>query len=136
MYRLLTCPDAAHLELVEFIDDPLGTLIAGCSRFRPPCALGCPRTCAALIDRGVRDLDSIELVDAAPQDPTWVTVAGRPSRQRLGSCEQAVEPARELAGGEAVDDAMVEGGAEAEYRAYLEAVAPDHDGTWPHLGDE
>lgn len=135
MYRLLTCPDSAHLELVEFLDDPLGTLIAGCSRFRPPCALGCPRTCAALIDRGARDLDSIELVDAAP-DPTALTVAGRPSRQRLGSCEQAVEPAGELAGGEAVDDAMVEGGAEAEYGAYLEAIGSDHDGTWPHLGDE
>lgn len=135
MYRLLTCPDSAHLELVEYLDDPLGTLVAGCSRFRPPCALGCPRTCAALIDRGARDLDSIELVDAAP-DPTAVTSLGRPSRQRLGSSEESVEAACELAGREPVDDAMVEGGAEPEYRAYLEAVGSDHDGTWPHLGDE
>jgi hypothetical protein len=90
-YRLLTCPESAHLELVEYFDDPLGTLIAGCSRFRPPCALACPRTCAARLDRGARDcLDSIEIVDAAPQDPTAVTVAGGRSRQRVRRREERV----------------------------------------------
>ena len=71
-YRLLTCPETAHLELIEHVDCPLGTLILSCSRFRPPCELRCPRTCAARLDRGARDtLDSIEIVDAAP-DPTAV----------------------------------------------------------------
>ena len=84
MYRLLTCPETAHLELVEHLDDPLGTLIVGCSRFRPACALRCPRTCAARLDRGARDsLDSIDIVDAAP-DPTAVTAIGRRSCQRVG----------------------------------------------------
>ena len=91
MYRLLTCPETAHLELVEHLDDPLGTLIAGCSRFRPPCELRCPRTCASRLDRGVREtMDSIDIVDAAPQDPTAVTAIDRPSRQRVGCGEQRV----------------------------------------------
>ncbi len=90
-YRLLTCPETAHLELVEYFDDPLGTLIAGCSRFRPPCALACPRTCAARLDRGARDmLDSIEVVAAAPQDPTAVTEIGRRSGQRVRRCKERV----------------------------------------------
>lgn len=114
-YRLLTCPETAHLELIEHIEDPLGTLIVSCSCFRPPCVLGCPRTCAALLDRGSRDLAS---------------------GKRLGSSEESVQAPCEPAGGEAVDDTMVERGAEPEYRAYLEAIGSDHDGTWPHLGDE
>ena len=53
-YRLITCPESAHLEMVELVDDPLGLLVSGCSRFRPPSALACPRTCAARLDRGAR----------------------------------------------------------------------------------
>jgi hypothetical protein len=88
-YRLLTCPETAHLELIEHLDDALGTLVVACSRFRPPCELQCPRTCAARLDRGARDsLDSIEIVDASP-DPTAVLVL-RPSRQRVRCCEEGV----------------------------------------------
>lgn len=109
-YRPLTCPESAHLELIEYLEDPIGTIIVACSRYRGA-EPRCPRTCAARLDRGA-------------------------SCHRLGSCEQAVQPACELAGGEPVDDTVVERGAEPEYRTYLEAIGSDHDGTWPHLGDE
>jgi len=49
--RLITCPETAHLELIDFDDSPLGMLISGCSRFQPACAAKCPRTCAARFDR-------------------------------------------------------------------------------------
>ena len=49
--RLVTCPESAHLELIECEDTPLGILIAGCSSFREPCAVDCPRTCAVRLDR-------------------------------------------------------------------------------------
>ncbi len=54
-YRLITCPETAHLELVDYVDDPLGMLVTACSQFRPACAVDCPRTCAARLDRGVRE---------------------------------------------------------------------------------
>ena len=59
MYRLITCPETAHLELIEYDDTPFGRVIAACSRFRPACAVECPRTCAARMDR--RDLPTQEL---------------------------------------------------------------------------
>jgi hypothetical protein len=87
-YRLLTCPETAHLELIEHLDDPLGTIITGCSRFRPPCELACPRTCAAQLDRGAREtLDSIEIVDAASRDPTAATDVGIRRRHRPAPSE-------------------------------------------------
>lgn len=54
MYRLITCPETAHLEMIEYEQTPYGIVIAACSRFRPACAVNCPRTCAARLDR--RDL--------------------------------------------------------------------------------
>jgi hypothetical protein len=54
MYRLITCPETAHLELIEYEDTEFGRVITACSRFRPACAVNCPRTCAARMDR--RDL--------------------------------------------------------------------------------
>ena len=50
-YRIATCPESAHLEMIEHEDTPCGMLILGCSRFRPPGALACSRTCAARFDR-------------------------------------------------------------------------------------
>ena len=52
--KLVTCPESAHLERIEYEAHPLGMLIAGCSRFQPTCDLTCDRTCAARFDR--RDL--------------------------------------------------------------------------------
>lgn len=54
MYRLVTCPETAHLELIEYDDTPLGMLIRECSRFRPPCAITCGRACAARLDQAAR----------------------------------------------------------------------------------
>ena len=51
---LVTCPETSHLELIEYEDDPLGMLIDACSRFGEPCALVCPRTCAARMDTRAR----------------------------------------------------------------------------------
>lgn len=51
MYRLITCPETAHLELIEYDETPFGLVIAACSRFRPACQPNCPRTCAARLDR-------------------------------------------------------------------------------------
>ena len=61
-YRLVTCPDTAHLELIEFDETPCGMLILGCSTFRPSCEIDCPRTCAARLDRRRRALgDEVEI---------------------------------------------------------------------------
>jgi hypothetical protein len=49
--KLLTCPETAHLEMVEYQTHPFGMLIDACSRFRPPCEVNCARTCAARLDR-------------------------------------------------------------------------------------
>jgi hypothetical protein len=69
MYRLITCPETAHLELIEYDDTPCGMVIAACSRFRPACAVRCPRTCAARLDR--RDLPTQEI--PIGDDDTQVT---------------------------------------------------------------
>ena len=60
MYRLVTCPETAHLELIEYHDTSVGKLIVACSRFRPAHCVECPRTCAARLDR--RDQPTQELV--------------------------------------------------------------------------
>ena len=53
-YKFVTCPETAHLEMVEFQSHPFGMLIDACTRFRPPCEVNCPRTCAARLDRRAR----------------------------------------------------------------------------------
>jgi hypothetical protein len=69
-YRLITCPETAHLELIEYERDPLGLLVQACSHYRPPHCLRCPRTCASRLDRRERQ-DT--LVD--DRDRTGVDVA-------------------------------------------------------------
>lgn len=77
-YRLLTCPETAHLELIDYVDDPLGMLVSACSRFWPPGAIECPRTCAARLDRGARcaRLCAAELVEREVGDDTGVVDLG------------------------------------------------------------
>ncbi len=48
---LVTCPETAHLECVQYEDDPLGMLVVACTRFSPVCAVRCDRSCAARLDR-------------------------------------------------------------------------------------
>lgn len=50
---LVTCPESAHLEEIEVIDTPVGTLVQRCSAFA--CGVpDCPRTCAARLDQKSR----------------------------------------------------------------------------------
>ena len=48
---LVTCPETAHLEEIEFDHTPLGMLIAGCTRLGPGCPVTCERVCARMFDR-------------------------------------------------------------------------------------
>jgi hypothetical protein len=50
-YKLLTCPETAHLEMIEYDEHALGMLVLTCSRYRPACAVACTRTCAARLDQ-------------------------------------------------------------------------------------
>jgi hypothetical protein len=52
-FRLVTCPESGHLELIDFEDTPFGLLIRDCSGLRE-CPRDCPRTCAARLDRRQR----------------------------------------------------------------------------------
>jgi hypothetical protein len=74
-YLVLTCPETAHLEMIEVVQDPLGMLVQACSRFRPPHCVQCPRSCAARMDR--RELGSIRAASASELDaePTWAATA-------------------------------------------------------------
>lgn len=58
---LVTCPETAHLEQIEFDDHPLGMLVTSCTRFSPACAVRCNRVCAARLDRKRRS--SPEFID-------------------------------------------------------------------------
>jgi hypothetical protein len=49
--KLVTCPESAHLELIEYVDTPLGMLIASCTRSASGHPLTCQRLCAARLDR-------------------------------------------------------------------------------------
>ena len=49
--KRITCPETAHLELIDLDRSPLGILIAECSRFLPRCSIDCSRVCAARMDR-------------------------------------------------------------------------------------
>jgi len=48
---LVTCPESAHLEKIDYVDTPLGMLIQRCSAFGGDCEPDCPRTCAARLDQ-------------------------------------------------------------------------------------
>ena len=67
-YRLVTCPETAHLELIEHDNHPLGMLVRACTRYCPAWAVECPRTCAARLDR--RDLQVVDVTLEDPDAPT------------------------------------------------------------------
>jgi hypothetical protein len=64
---LITCPESAHLEEIQYEDHPLGMLITSCSRFSPACAVNCERLCAARLDRRRQSPP-----DAVDEEPTEV----------------------------------------------------------------
>jgi hypothetical protein len=49
--KLVTCPETAHLEEIEYVSSPLGMLIVRCSR---DCPVTCTRLCAARFDARAR----------------------------------------------------------------------------------
>jgi hypothetical protein len=55
--KLVTCPETAHLEEIEYESTPCGMLIASCSRFQPRRDVECARECAARLDRRSCDSD-------------------------------------------------------------------------------
>jgi len=59
-YKLVTCPESGHLELIEVVDHDLGLLIGDCSHWRE-CSGSCARTCAARLDRKLRGLEPLDL---------------------------------------------------------------------------
>jgi hypothetical protein len=61
--KLVTCPDAGHLEMIVYEDTPLGMLIDACTRFGPGCEMSCPRTCAARMDRRAREGIDLDVGD-------------------------------------------------------------------------
>jgi len=65
--RLLTCPESGHLETIIYDDTPLGMLIDACTRFER-CPMSCPRTCAARIDRRMRDGFDLDVGDTTTFD--------------------------------------------------------------------
>jgi len=50
-HKLVTCPQTAHLEAIEYESTPCGIVIESCTRFDPPSNVGCARDCARLLDR-------------------------------------------------------------------------------------
>lgn len=62
-FMLVTCPETAHLEQIEYDLHPLGMLIRECSRFEAPCPLTCPRTCAARLDQRKPPVDVLRIGD-------------------------------------------------------------------------
>jgi hypothetical protein len=62
--KRITCPETAHLELIDYERTPLGVVISGCSRFLPRCAVGCSRLCAAMMDRRACRTDPDDREDA------------------------------------------------------------------------
>jgi hypothetical protein len=53
-HRFVTCPETGHLEWIQYVDSPLGMLVASCTRYEPRCDVACPRTCAARFDLRAR----------------------------------------------------------------------------------
>lgn len=70
--KRITCPETAHLELIDYEPTPLGALIVGCSRFLPRGSVSCSRECAVRLDhRDHREhrACSGQDVDADREDP-------------------------------------------------------------------
>jgi len=71
----VTCPETAHLEAIEYEDDPIGMLIIACSRYYPA-NVACPRTCAARLDRREHDRTDPDII-CASRDNTLVAIRRR-----------------------------------------------------------
>jgi hypothetical protein len=79
--KLVTCPESAHLERIEYENHPLGLLIAACSRFQPACAVTCQRMCAAMLDRRDRVMPEFE---GDEEEDTQIDALAAPVLRRQG----------------------------------------------------
>lgn len=61
---LVTCPETAALEQIEYDSHPLGRLILACTRYEV-CPIRCSRRCAALLDREDRGRTDVEIICAS-----------------------------------------------------------------------
>ena len=75
--KLVTCPETAHLELIDFDLDALGTLIRACTRFAPSCQPTCARLCATRMDRRSRDSSRPPLLAVTDDDVCSTVVSIR-----------------------------------------------------------
>jgi len=72
---LVTCPESAHLEELEYEEHPLGMLVVSCTRFATPCAVTCERLCAARLDSKRRSSTAfLDEEDTLVGEPTLVTI--------------------------------------------------------------
>ena len=70
---LVTCPESAHLERIEYLESTVGMLITACTRFSPACAVTCERVCAARLDRK-RRRQALDDEDTLVGDTTLVSI--------------------------------------------------------------
>ena len=76
---LVTCPESAHLEEIEYELHPLGMLVTSCSRFTPACTITCGRICAARLDQRRRlEPDFLDEGDTETEECTLVSIRPRP----------------------------------------------------------
>jgi hypothetical protein len=69
MRQKITCPDSAHLEEIEYTEDPVDGTILGvhrCSRFQPPDGVDCDGLCAQRLNKRMESL----LERGKEQDPS------------------------------------------------------------------
>jgi hypothetical protein len=78
--KLITCPETAHLEEIDYERTSLGLVIVGCSRFQPRCAVECECECARRMDRRDRAPDD-DLAFDDEEDTSTASIP--PARNRI-----------------------------------------------------
>ena len=73
--KLVTCPETAHVERIEYEEHGLGLLITGCTGLAS-CAVECQRTCAVMLDRKRAVVGGVD-VDEEVTEVAAVGVANR-----------------------------------------------------------
>ena len=63
--KLVTCPDSAHLEEIEYEETSCGMVITACSRYAHG-EIRCARDCAARLDRRARTTTGEQVSDDSP----------------------------------------------------------------------
>jgi hypothetical protein len=69
--KLVTCPDSAHLEEIEYEETSCGMVITACSRYAHG-EIRCARECAARLDRRARTTTAERVTDDSPTKKTSI----------------------------------------------------------------